>query len=151
MSKPSYACVKCNSCRCWPNKCTGMRFEVITVLNINIKVWWDVRPCSSVNRYQSFEGNSCLYHQEEYVLNRINQWKVVKAKFGFRWKIINMINTNIYRPRSISSVLNSKNGIGKLREKYFTWCEHRDHKTRRSVNIVKKLEENSLVMLHTYI
>lgn len=132
-----YACIKGNSCRYWPNKCTGMTFEVITPVNINIKVFRDVESCSLVNRYQSLEGNSCLRLQEEYILNRINQWKVVKVKCGFRWKIINMINTNIYRPRSIYSALSYKNGIVKLREEYFTWCEDRDHKTRRSLKIVK--------------
>jgi hypothetical protein len=39
------------------------RFEVLTSVNISIKVFWDISPCSLVDRYQSFGGAVCLHLQ----------------------------------------------------------------------------------------
>jgi hypothetical protein len=38
-----------------------VRFEVLTVLFMNIQVFWDVTECRLVNSYWSFRGIYCLW------------------------------------------------------------------------------------------
>jgi hypothetical protein len=39
----------------------GVRFEVLTLVRIKIRVFWNMKPCKLVGRYQRFGGNFYLY------------------------------------------------------------------------------------------
>jgi hypothetical protein len=41
------------------------RFEVFTVVKIEVEVFWVVTPCSAVAGYQHFRGPCCLLLQDE--------------------------------------------------------------------------------------
>jgi len=43
----------------------SVRFEVITAVKIQIKVFWVVTPCSVAVRYQYFIGPCCCHLQSE--------------------------------------------------------------------------------------
>jgi hypothetical protein len=39
-----------------------VRFQVCTVVNMRITVFWDVVPCNLVEVYRHFRGSCCLHH-----------------------------------------------------------------------------------------
>jgi hypothetical protein len=50
-----------------PNFSQDARFEVFTVVKIQIKVFWIVMPCSFVVGYQCFGGPFCLHLHSEVI------------------------------------------------------------------------------------
>jgi hypothetical protein len=40
-----------------------VRFEVLTVANMKMAVFWVVVPCSLVDVYRRLRGTCCLHHQ----------------------------------------------------------------------------------------
>jgi hypothetical protein len=41
-----------------------VRFNVLTVASVKLRVFWDVAPCSQVDFDRPFRGAYCLYHQD---------------------------------------------------------------------------------------
>jgi hypothetical protein len=66
-------------------------FEVLTDANIKITVFWDVMPCSLVNRCQNFGGMCYLYLQgEEWITSQSNKtdlqsWESQKSHNDNLW------------------------------------------------------------------
>jgi hypothetical protein len=49
-------------------------FEVLTVVNTKMAVFWVVAPCSLVGVYQRFRGPCCLHHQGDDSSSRTTQF-----------------------------------------------------------------------------
>jgi len=55
------------------NNYLAMRFEVFTVVKIQVEVFWVVMPCSVVAGHQQFGGTCCLHLHQHYAASQLRR------------------------------------------------------------------------------